>query len=225
MVHRLSFSIACGILPDGRRTLPLSPHGSPLVVLWIIVICARVLWLPPAPTWEMAAHSSTLCLKNPMDREAWWDGVHRVAKSWTLLKRLSTQHSAPTEGELQRAGMKSSLDFPMPYNCSRSESIYKHGSSRNLTFFHFISYNINLIPRVCGSRKFSFRSDQAPTPTVTRTGEVLLQITVPSLINRLSLWCLWTRFPAPLGKWGSLSSREAGVWVTLCCPVLCGLAT
>ena len=29
------------------------------------------------------------CLGNPMDRGAWWPTVHRVAKSWTLLKRLS----------------------------------------------------------------------------------------------------------------------------------------
>ena len=31
------------------------------------------------------------CLENPMDREAWWATVHRVTKSWTRLKRLSTQ--------------------------------------------------------------------------------------------------------------------------------------
>ena len=31
------------------------------------------------------------CLENPMDRGAWWDAVHRVAKSWTRLKRLSTR--------------------------------------------------------------------------------------------------------------------------------------
>ena len=30
------------------------------------------------------------CLENPMDRGAWWATVHRVAKSWTRLKRLST---------------------------------------------------------------------------------------------------------------------------------------
>ena len=23
------------------------------------------------------------CLKNPMDREAWWATLHRLAKSWT----------------------------------------------------------------------------------------------------------------------------------------------
>ena len=31
------------------------------------------------------------CLENPMDRGAWQATVHRVAKSWTGLKRLSTQ--------------------------------------------------------------------------------------------------------------------------------------
>ena len=28
------------------------------------------------------------CLENPMDREAWWATVHRVAKSWTRLKAI-----------------------------------------------------------------------------------------------------------------------------------------
>ena len=31
------------------------------------------------------------CLENPMDREAWWATVHRVAKSQTQLKQLSMQ--------------------------------------------------------------------------------------------------------------------------------------
>ena len=31
------------------------------------------------------------CLENPMDKGAWQDTVHRVAKSQTQLKRLSTQ--------------------------------------------------------------------------------------------------------------------------------------
>ena len=30
-----------------------------------------------------------LCLKNPMDRGAWWALVHRVTKTWTQLKQLS----------------------------------------------------------------------------------------------------------------------------------------
>ena len=31
------------------------------------------------------------CLEYPMDRGAWWAVVHRVTKSQTRLKRLSTQ--------------------------------------------------------------------------------------------------------------------------------------
>ena len=30
------------------------------------------------------------CLDNPVDREAWWAAVHRVARSWTRLRRLSS---------------------------------------------------------------------------------------------------------------------------------------
>ena len=30
------------------------------------------------------------CLENPVDRGAWWLMVHRVTKSWTQLKRIST---------------------------------------------------------------------------------------------------------------------------------------
>ena len=37
----------------------------------------------------MATHSSTLAWKIPMDRRAWRATVHKVAKSWTQLKRLS----------------------------------------------------------------------------------------------------------------------------------------
>ena len=29
------------------------------------------------------------CLENPVDRGAWWAAAHRVAQSWTQLKRLS----------------------------------------------------------------------------------------------------------------------------------------
>ena len=32
-------------------------------------------------------------LENPTDREAWWAIVHRVAKSWTRLKQLSTDNN------------------------------------------------------------------------------------------------------------------------------------
>ena len=47
------------------------------------------------PGWGRSpggGHCSLLqysCLKNPMDRGAWWATVHGVAHSWTQLKSLS----------------------------------------------------------------------------------------------------------------------------------------
>ena len=38
---------------------------------------------------EMATHSSTLAWKNPMDKGAWWDTAHGVAKSQTQLSNLT----------------------------------------------------------------------------------------------------------------------------------------
>ena len=37
------------------------------------------------------------CLENPMDRGAWWATVHRVAKNWTWLKRLSIAQHRPIQ--------------------------------------------------------------------------------------------------------------------------------
>ena len=36
------------------------------------------------------------CLQNPKDRGAWQATVHGVTKSWTRLKRFSTEHSVAT---------------------------------------------------------------------------------------------------------------------------------
>ena len=35
------------------------------------------------------------CLQKPIDRGEWWATVHRVAKSWMQLKRLSTHTQNP----------------------------------------------------------------------------------------------------------------------------------
>ena len=45
----------------------------------------------------MATHSQCSCLESPMDKGVWWATVHRVAKSRTWLKRLST-HAELMEG-------------------------------------------------------------------------------------------------------------------------------
>ena len=38
---------------------------------------------------EMASHSSYSCLRNPMDRDAWWGTVLGVTKSWTQLNNFT----------------------------------------------------------------------------------------------------------------------------------------
>ena len=49
------------------------------------------------PLEEGVVTHSHFCLENPMDRGAWWTTVHRVAKSQTQLKRLSTHtRQSPT---------------------------------------------------------------------------------------------------------------------------------
>ena len=37
----------------------------------------------------MATHSTIFCLKNPMDRGAWWDRVHGVTKELAMTQQLS----------------------------------------------------------------------------------------------------------------------------------------
>ena len=46
------------------------------------------------------------CLENPVERGAWWAVVHRVAQSWTQLKRLSI-HACIGEGN----------GNPLQYSC------------------------------------------------------------------------------------------------------------
>ena len=54
--------------------------------------CRFIPWVGKIPLEEgMAAHSSVLAWRIPMDRGAWRAMVHRVTKSWTWLKQLSTQ--------------------------------------------------------------------------------------------------------------------------------------
>ena len=60
------------------------------------------------------------CLENPMDRGAWQAIVHRVAKSWTQLKRLSTH----TMKKVQETLHSLRLCFP---NCLQI-SMFAHWS-------------------------------------------------------------------------------------------------
>ena len=71
----------------------------------ILVLVALVVKKPPANAGDITdagsipgserspggGHHNPLqysCLENPKDRGAWWATVHRIAKSWTQLKRL-----------------------------------------------------------------------------------------------------------------------------------------
>ena len=70
---------------DGQR------HNSNIGNHYTTELCPNP-WVGTVP-WRRAwqPHSSILTchLENPMDRGAWWATVHRVAKNWTRLKRLS----------------------------------------------------------------------------------------------------------------------------------------
>ena len=52
------------------------------------------------------------CLEKPMDRGAWWAIAHKITRSWTQLKLLSTHHThahvkahfPPHAGEEERYG-------------------------------------------------------------------------------------------------------------------------
>ena len=49
--------------------------------------------IPGSGRWPGGGHGNPFqhsCLEDPMDRGAWWATVHRVTKSWTWLKHLST---------------------------------------------------------------------------------------------------------------------------------------
>ena len=53
------------------------------------------------------------CLENLMDRGVWWARVHRVAKSQTRLKQLSTQAELPTERKNDHWASETTDDFSM----------------------------------------------------------------------------------------------------------------
>ena len=49
-------------------------------------------------------------LEKPMDRGAWQATVHRVTKSWTRLKQLSTQHTyTHTNSKVEQGSVKAFL--------------------------------------------------------------------------------------------------------------------
>ena len=73
--------------------------------------------------YEMATHSTILCLENPMDRGAWQATIHGVTKSWT---QLSTHICPKVTNDtfhlvclIQVSKLKISPTRPSPCKCIR----------------------------------------------------------------------------------------------------------
>ena len=74
-----------------------------LIVKTILTLIHDLGSIPGPGRFPGGGHGNPLlysCLENPMDRGSWQTTVHRVAKSWTQLKQLSThaQSMITTEG-------------------------------------------------------------------------------------------------------------------------------
>ena len=81
------------VIQEGSRTRmqrrvstqPPHPPGTEGTML-----LSLVLRLGKSPGGGNGTPLQQSCLENPMDRGAWWAAIHRVTKSQTRLKRLST---------------------------------------------------------------------------------------------------------------------------------------
>ena len=69
------------------------------------------------------------CLENPMDRGAWWATVHRVTKSRTWLKQLSTQEGQePLLLKRDKICLGHPKLYPFPFMCSVTQSAQLFGT-------------------------------------------------------------------------------------------------
>jgi len=98
------------LIEENRVSLFSFHRDSIFICFYVLLSCeniaSQVVKNPPASAEDIrdmgsiagsgrapgGTHGNPLqysCLENPMDREVWPATVHRVAKSWTRLKRLS----------------------------------------------------------------------------------------------------------------------------------------
>ena len=73
------------------------------------------LWVRKIPVGGNGNPLQYSCLKNPMERGAWWATVQRVAESQTRLKQLSTAHTDPVPS----AGAVVELDKEVTSYCGQ----------------------------------------------------------------------------------------------------------
>ena len=71
---------------------------------WVRKILWRKAW-QPTPVFL-----PPVFMENPMDREAWWATIHKVAKRWTQLKGLSISSGGGNGNALQYSSPENPLD-------------------------------------------------------------------------------------------------------------------
>ena len=79
--------------------------------------------IPGSGRFPEGGHGHTLnysCLRNPMDRKAWWATVHRVAKSRTWLKQLSTHVRSLNFSSVQSLSCVQLFEIPWTAACQAS---------------------------------------------------------------------------------------------------------
>ena len=103
------------------------------------------------------------CLENPVEGEAWWAAVHRVAQSWTRLRRLS-MHAYIGEGN----------GNPLQYSCRENPrdrgawcaAIYQFSSvqfSRSVVSDSFQPHELQHARPPCPSPTPGVHSDSCPS--------------------------------------------------------------
>ena len=136
------------------------------------------------------------CLENPVDRGVWWAAVHRVAQSWTRLKRLS-MHECMGEGNSN----------PLQYSCLENPrdggawwaAIYGVAQIRTwLKRLSSSSSSKHTHPRI-----YTYYIQGSHSGTWTRVAtvnieDIKFQVYFEGKISRISWWIGYKEW----GKWG-----------------------
>ena len=84
------------------------------------------------------------CLETPLDRGAWQSTVHRVAKSWTQLKRISTHLQRDISMKIRQAAHFRGLHFKgVQTKCGFNLQMLSY-NSHNLLFLAMFIHSIML---------------------------------------------------------------------------------
>ena len=94
---------AFDMVPDVSETVPSSSHSFYFILLFRSYFHQFIFQLTYCSfaSYILLNPLQYSCLENPMGRGAWWDAVHRVAKSWTRLNDFTfTFHFHALEKEM-----------------------------------------------------------------------------------------------------------------------------